>query len=709
MLKLVGPEVDVGFVVALQQEFDELLDYVKPRPVRIGTRYYHFEGASDYRCAAVLIGEMGATHAALATADLIRELSPKVVVNVGIAGGIGDNVSLGDVVVARHVDDYQFESKAVTSRADPKGLDFDLAGRVRSPLDLEAHRFESAYADLHGSWEQAGEDDLETLLDSSIVDELRHAELLRTPPRLHFGDVASGAVVASSKEFNDWLREKRSRKFLVVEMEAAGVMEACHVSRTGAVVVRAVSDYGDHRKEALDRIGQGALRKWAMRNALELLWRFMEAKELPHYHKDSHREMQGDEVRIIIRPARGTGCRLLDEQVRIPVAKPLLQWVAEDEHLELAADGEDLGRWVFRVIACLREAEQKAEDLRKKLEEIIRESAGHRSSLQADCRRYEREIEQLRAKGHGNSPRMKELREKLEVAHRDQGEHSVAERLAEERLAGECTDHEDLSHLGRLQWNLGKFDDAKRHLRAAIDFAEAGSDKPSLIAAKYRVNLADVLVDSGELDQAGEELRKAAKLHEWLSLDDRTFWVDVRRFVEARLAWRRKAHEHAKELLESVLARNEKLLGPDSHRLGGVRARLATVLVELGELDRAVEEYRIALAISQCQDGGVGQISARRLAGLGWALALSENGDKEEAERCLRNAIDFWTERRLGRRSTSAVWQARLAVFLASRPGHRDEVRRLVQTAKDVAEELDEESLDRWLIERTLSPPPKEC
>jgi hypothetical protein len=44
------------------------------------------------------------------------------------------------------------------------------------------------------------------------------------------------------------------------------------------LVLRAISDFGDERKAALDQINGGAFRRYAIRNAIHLLWHFLDTK-----------------------------------------------------------------------------------------------------------------------------------------------------------------------------------------------------------------------------------------------------------------------------------------------------------------------------------------------------------------------------------------------------------------------------------------------
>jgi hypothetical protein len=50
---------------------------------------------------------------------------------------------------------------------------------------------------------------------------------------------------------------------------------------TRSLILRGISDFGDVRKKKTDAIGAGGLRRYAMRNAVRLLWGLLEAQELP--------------------------------------------------------------------------------------------------------------------------------------------------------------------------------------------------------------------------------------------------------------------------------------------------------------------------------------------------------------------------------------------------------------------------------------------
>jgi hypothetical protein len=109
------------------------------------------------------------------------------------------------------------------------------------------------------------------------------------PFRIHVGPIATGKTVRQDPELFRRL-ERLVRKTIGVEMEAAAIGYVASMLDRRAVVVKAVSDYGDHDKD-------DAYRHFAARASAELLLRFL-----------CRRAPRGDETRASSR--------------RIPASKP---------------------------------------------------------------------------------------------------------------------------------------------------------------------------------------------------------------------------------------------------------------------------------------------------------------------------------------------------------------------------------------------------
>jgi nucleoside phosphorylase len=105
-------KVDVAIITALKKELDAVLRQHdswktvrgKPKSIRL---YHVTQNRAGHRIAAVQASSMGQLQAALVASDVLSDCSPKVILLVGIAAGIGKNINLGDVVVSEQLIDYE--------------------------------------------------------------------------------------------------------------------------------------------------------------------------------------------------------------------------------------------------------------------------------------------------------------------------------------------------------------------------------------------------------------------------------------------------------------------------------------------------------------------------------------------------------------------------------------------------------------------------
>lgn len=279
---------DVGIVVALKEEFRILFERFANRHTHVedgGRSYYIFEvgtlaGERPYRCVTTLVGDMGTNRTGIVTEKMLGRWEPAVIVVVGIAGGIHKDVRLGDVIIASEVSNYVEGAKAVDGAS---GMSFERTGDSFKPkhglLD-RMRNFEFANRASFLKWEAACEARCRAL--GGEVEPLRTNDLLRSKPAQREGHVASGPLVVTSSAFVAWIRDG-DRTCLCAEMESGGAMITGHMdpAQRDIIVIRAVSDLADDRKAALDKIGGGALRRYAMENALDFLWALKEAGVLP--------------------------------------------------------------------------------------------------------------------------------------------------------------------------------------------------------------------------------------------------------------------------------------------------------------------------------------------------------------------------------------------------------------------------------------------
>ncbi|MFC4512245.1 5'-methylthioadenosine/S-adenosylhomocysteine nucleosidase [Streptomyces ehimensis] len=171
---------------------------------------------SPWYVALAEIGE-GTLTAAVLTAHVNSWLSPQALFFVGVAGGLKDDINIGDVVVATKI--YGIHGGKQT----PEGF------LVRPEAWRAAYRLDQA---------------------------ARHA-LRGTEHRAHFKPIAVGDVVlADAKSAIARHIHEHYNDAVAIEMEGAGVAEAARLIGTlDTLIIRGVSDKADVNKRERDAEG----------------------------------------------------------------------------------------------------------------------------------------------------------------------------------------------------------------------------------------------------------------------------------------------------------------------------------------------------------------------------------------------------------------------------------------------------------------------
>ena len=177
-------------------------------------------------CALSGIGKVAA---ATTTAALIERFGVRAIVFTGVAGGVGEDVHVGDVVIARDYLQHDIDASPLFPRWEVPGY-----GRARMDCDaaLNALLLEAARAYLA----DAG---------AHFVADLPNAA---RAPQVHHGLMASGDRFVSTAQESSALRAAllaSDHDVLAVEMEGAAVAQVCRDYGLPFAAVRTISDRAD--------------------------------------------------------------------------------------------------------------------------------------------------------------------------------------------------------------------------------------------------------------------------------------------------------------------------------------------------------------------------------------------------------------------------------------------------------------------------------
>jgi len=254
----VRAQVDVAILTIRDDEFRAVLDAFPAKAGRhvatdreYNMRYAEIHGGERYTVAIVRQVEQGTGEAQSVAADLIRDLDPKLLLVVGIAGGLpSDDVTLGDVILSTRVHDFTVEARTFGEASSYSGTGGPIDRALQSVLSNLAAR-----DDELGDWTRA-------LPRRPSVSWTRKGHLYGPPEwqrdvraklEHHHGSEASprapryvtGPIASSDRLIKDptvlisWLTT--ARHLLAVEMESAGAYRAAR-ERCPMLAIRGLSD-----------------------------------------------------------------------------------------------------------------------------------------------------------------------------------------------------------------------------------------------------------------------------------------------------------------------------------------------------------------------------------------------------------------------------------------------------------------------------------
>lgn len=194
----------IAIIVAMQKELHLLLGRMGKDDVQLVTvdsHPYYIGTLAGHEIVATVCG-IGKVNAALTTDSAIRNFKPDLVINTGVAGGVGaQGVGVLDVIVADAVAYHDVWCGPGTPIGEANGC----PARFTPALE--------------------------------VVSE----EVIAANPRVKKGLICSGDIFVSKVEEVATIR-KNFPEVMAVDMESAAIMHTCFKHGIPAIVVRVISD-----------------------------------------------------------------------------------------------------------------------------------------------------------------------------------------------------------------------------------------------------------------------------------------------------------------------------------------------------------------------------------------------------------------------------------------------------------------------------------
>lgn len=203
----------IGIVGAMSIEIEALLEVTELSKTETFACMQYHSGTISGVPVVIAYCNPGKVNSALCTQVMIDHYAPRAVINCGVAGGIGPDVHIGDVVISTGCVQYDYDSTP---------LDGGFFGELNVPGQEEKIRV-------------------------FPCDEAVSSALAKTAETLynncHRGPIATGDLFVADPEKGNFLHRELSA--LACEMEGASIAHACYLNRIPCAVLRTISDNGN--------------------------------------------------------------------------------------------------------------------------------------------------------------------------------------------------------------------------------------------------------------------------------------------------------------------------------------------------------------------------------------------------------------------------------------------------------------------------------
>lgn len=199
----------IGIIGAMDIEVEGLKQRMENRTTEtVGSIEFSTGILHGVECVVARCG-IGKVNAAMCAQTMILRYAPSAVINTGVAGGIGEGISIGHIVVAKDVVQHDMDTTVGEEGEDPKGF-------------------------------IPGPDVVYIPCSQELVEAVLRAAKDSDGPVCHVGTIATG-----DQFIHDQLTLERIKKEFgacACEMEGGSIGQVCYLNRVPFSVIRAISD-----------------------------------------------------------------------------------------------------------------------------------------------------------------------------------------------------------------------------------------------------------------------------------------------------------------------------------------------------------------------------------------------------------------------------------------------------------------------------------
>jgi adenosylhomocysteine nucleosidase len=217
--------IRLGIISALHEEQRGLIDAMQERQVKTRGMREYASGKLWGLDTVCVLSRIGKVAAAATAATLIEHFGVTHLLFTGVAGGAGEGVCVGDIVVGEELVQHDMDSSPLFPR-----FEIPLTGVSLFAADsmLSSYLVHAASGFLKEDF-------------AKVIHAKDCAKFNLTMPRVHHGLIASGDQFIAHSGKMDLIRQDLPAT-LAVEMEGAAVAQVCFEFGVPFAVVRTISD-----------------------------------------------------------------------------------------------------------------------------------------------------------------------------------------------------------------------------------------------------------------------------------------------------------------------------------------------------------------------------------------------------------------------------------------------------------------------------------
>lgn len=215
----------IAIIGAMEEEVLQLIEKLEDKKQNCFAHVNFYEGKIGKKELVVVQCGIGKVNAACCTQIVIDKYNPELIINTGIAGGVNENIEVGDIVIATDAVEY----------------------------DVDVTPFGYKIGEIPGM--NMKEFPIEEEVVNQIFDLCKYNSF-----SVHKGRVVSGDKFVSDSSFKKYLKDEFNA--YCTEMEGAAIAHVAYLNNKKCVIIRAISDKADNsanidykvfEKEAIDK------------------------------------------------------------------------------------------------------------------------------------------------------------------------------------------------------------------------------------------------------------------------------------------------------------------------------------------------------------------------------------------------------------------------------------------------------------------------